>query len=134
MSGIRKLSKWRDASRNDSRSAGRPSRRRRGDQPLRVIPDPSNRLADGVLVEAQVRARLLGAPILRLDAVVVLSPARATATSDDVRSNSTELMDPRAAPALPPSRPGTTLADAISLVEQSADTLRLSSRSQRRPK
>ena len=132
MSVIRKLSKWRGASRTDSRSAGLPSPRSPEDRPIRVIPDPSNRLSDGVLVEAQVRARLLGAPILRLDAVVVLSPARAAAAADDEASNSTILMDPRAAPALPPPRPGTGLADAISLVEQSADTLRLSHRNRRR--
>jgi hypothetical protein len=131
MSVIRRLSKLRGVSGDDSRSAGLPSQRRRDDRPLRVIPDPTNRLADGILVEAQIRARLLGAPILRLDAIVLLSPARAAAATDDVWSDSTKLMDPRAAPALPPSRPGTTLADAISLVEQSADSLRLSSPNRR---
>ena len=136
---MRKLSNWAGGSRSGSRSAGLPSRRNLQYQPLRMIPDPSNRLADGILVEAQIRARLLGAPILRLDAVVVLSPARAATTNDtdksawpdSTRPDSTKLIDPPAAPALPRPRPGTRLADAITLVEQSAGTLRHSNRSRR---
>lgn len=43
--------------------------------------DPSRRLSEGGLVQASVRARLLGLPLLRLDATVVLMPAAVTAPS-----------------------------------------------------
>ena len=43
--------------------------------------DPSRRLSEGALVQASVRARLLGIPLLRLDATVVLMPAGITAPS-----------------------------------------------------
>ena len=41
--------------------------------------DPSRRLSEGALVQASVRARLLGIPLLRLDATVALMPAAITA-------------------------------------------------------
>ena len=40
-----------------------------------MVPDDDARLADGVLVEADVHARVLGLVLLRLDATVVLLPA-----------------------------------------------------------
>ena len=40
--------------------------------------DPSRRLSEGALVQASVRARLLGIPLLRLDATVALMPAAIT--------------------------------------------------------
>ena len=43
--------------------------------------DPNRRLSEGALVQASVRARLLGIPLLRLDATVVLMPAAITAPS-----------------------------------------------------
>jgi hypothetical protein len=43
--------------------------------------DPRRRLSEGALVQASVRARLLGIPLLRLDATVVLMPAAITAPS-----------------------------------------------------
>jgi hypothetical protein len=43
--------------------------------------DPSRRLSEGGIVQASVRARLLGLPLLRLDATVVLMPAAVTAPS-----------------------------------------------------
>ena len=42
--------------------------------------DPSRRLSEGGLIQASVRARLLGVPLLRLDATIALMPA-ATAPS-----------------------------------------------------
>jgi hypothetical protein len=41
--------------------------------------DPSRRLSEGALVQASVRARLLGVPLLRLDATIALVPAAITA-------------------------------------------------------
>lgn len=46
--------------------------------------DRSRRLSEGGLVQAAVRARLLGIPILRLDATVVLMPAAISAPSSAV--------------------------------------------------
>jgi hypothetical protein len=46
---------------------------------LTAAVDPSRRLSEGALVQASVRARLLGLPLLRLDATVVLMPAAITA-------------------------------------------------------
>ena len=43
--------------------------------------DPARRLSEGALVQASVRARLLGIPLLRLDATIVLMPAAITAPS-----------------------------------------------------
>jgi hypothetical protein len=42
---------------------------------------PNRHLSEGALVQASVRARLLGIPLLRLDATVVLMPAAITAPS-----------------------------------------------------
>ncbi|MFL5971473.1 MAG: hypothetical protein ACJ750_03730 [Gaiellaceae bacterium] len=46
--------------------------------------DPSRRLSEGALVQASVRARLLGIPLLRLDATVALMPAAITGPSSAV--------------------------------------------------
>jgi hypothetical protein len=46
---------------------------------LTVSTGDSGRLSEGALVQASVRARLLGIPLLRLDATVVLAPAAITA-------------------------------------------------------
>lgn len=45
--------------------------------------DP-RRLSEGALVQASVRARLLGIPLLRLDATVVLMPAAITGSFSGV--------------------------------------------------
>jgi hypothetical protein len=46
-----------------------------------AIPDRRRRLSDGVLVDASIRARLLGLRLLTIDAIVVLAPAEVTAPS-----------------------------------------------------
>jgi hypothetical protein len=48
---------------------------------LTAAVDHSRRLSEGALVQASVRARLLGIPLLRLDATVVLMPSAITASS-----------------------------------------------------
>ena len=48
---------------------------------LTAAVDSSRHLSEGALVQASVRARLLGIPLLRLDATVVLMPAAITAPS-----------------------------------------------------
>ena len=51
---------------------------------LTAAVDPSRHLSEGALVQASVRARLLGIPLLRLDATVVLMPAAITAPSSEL--------------------------------------------------
>jgi hypothetical protein len=51
---------------------------------LTAAVDPSRRLSEGALVQASVRARLLGLPLLRLDATVVLMPAAITTPSSAI--------------------------------------------------
>jgi hypothetical protein len=48
--------------------------------------DRKRRLAEGGLVQATVRARLLGIPLLRLDATVALVPAAYSVTSPALAS------------------------------------------------
>jgi hypothetical protein len=51
---------------------------------LTAAVDRTRRLSEGTLVQASVRARLLGIPLLRLDATVVLMPAAISASSSTV--------------------------------------------------
>jgi len=51
---------------------------------LTAAVDPSRRNSDGGLVQASVRARLLGIPLLRLDATIALMPAALTPSSSAV--------------------------------------------------
>jgi hypothetical protein len=48
---------------------------------LSATVDPRRRLSEGSLIQASLRARLLGIPLLRLDATMVLIPAAITAPS-----------------------------------------------------
>lgn len=48
---------------------------------LTAAVDRGRRLSEGSLVQASVRARLLGIPLLRLDATVVLAPATTSLSS-----------------------------------------------------
>jgi hypothetical protein len=45
-------------------------------QAARLAPDTGSHLSDGVVVQTRLVARLLGLPVLRVDAVVQLAPAR----------------------------------------------------------
>ena len=51
---------------------------------LTAAVDRSRRLSEGALVQASVRARLLGLPLLRIDATLVLMPAAISASSSTV--------------------------------------------------
>jgi hypothetical protein len=66
--------------------------------------DPTRRLSEGAVVQASIRARLLGIPILRLDTTVVLMPAAVRA--------------PSAAPAA-----GNGLAEAVRSINDGAEVL-----------
>ncbi len=51
---------------------------------LTAAVDPRRRLSEGALVQASVRARLLGIPLLRLEATIALMPAAITAPSSAI--------------------------------------------------
>ena len=71
---------------------------------LTAAVDPSRRLSEGALVQASVRARLLGIPLLRQDATVVLMPAAITAPSSALAA-------------------GNGLADAVRSINDGAEVL-----------
>jgi hypothetical protein len=71
---------------------------------LAAAVDPMRRLSEGALVQASVRARLLGIPLLRLDATLVLMPAAITTPSSPF-----------------PSRNG--LAEAVRSINDGAEVL-----------
>lgn len=120
----------RNVPRRASRNAKQGEPGSRTDPRVRVAPEPDNRLADGVLVEAQIRARLFGAPILRLDAEVVLTPARADRVGATAPASIEPNSPPRRSTPMPPRSgpPGSALAEAAALVEQTSQSLRQAQR------
>ena len=84
---------------------------------------PAERLSEGVVMQVDVTARLLGAPILQLDGDVVLAPARL----DGVGSGSPEPSTPALLPVTRPgsiTRMGSALGRAEWLYAQSVGVLR----------
>ena len=80
---------------------------------LTAAVDPSRRLSEGGLVQASVRARLFGIPLLRLEATVVLMPAAITARPSAVAV-------------------GNGLAEAVSSINDGAEVLAQVRRNNRR--
>ena len=71
---------------------------------LTAAVDRSRRLSEGALVQASVGARLLGIPLLRLDATVALMPAEYSASSSVIGS-------------------GNALAEAVHSLNEGAEVL-----------
>jgi hypothetical protein len=86
-----------------------------------VTPDRTRRLSEGALVQASVRARLLGLTLLRLDATVVLAPAEIS----DARSAALEPERPRSArsSAVLTDEGGRGLAEAVRSINEGAQLL-----------
>ena len=61
----REVRRW-----GDARVADRPR------PTAAVLPDSDGQLSDGVVIETRLKARLLGAPVLRVDGTVLVSPGR----------------------------------------------------------
>lgn len=100
---------------------GRPMRTRIGGPVLAATPDPDGRLAEGVRVEGRVLARLLGVRLLRLDAEVVLVPAR---LDEPLRPASPPRPAHPAAPPRPAQLGGPSgLAEARRLVAECQHTI-----------
>ena len=91
---------------------------------LMAIPDRRRRLSEGVLVDASIRARLLGIRLLTIDATVVLAPADVTAPSDAAH-------DPPRRPSVRPSgisrnrsaATGHGLAEAVRSINEGVELL-----------
>lgn len=77
-------------------------------------PDADGSLADGVVVETRLVARLLGVRLLRVDGVVLLSPGRVL--EPDVRPRGRPASDVAAQPGFDRVRPGERLALAQRLI------------------
>ena len=82
------------------------------------------RLSEGALVEASVRGRVLGIPLLKIDALIALVPANPTPV---VRRTSRALP---AGPTLtkgsgsrPLEAPGSALSEAIQSLDEAAELL-----------
>jgi hypothetical protein len=89
-----------------------------------AIPDRRRRLSEGVLVDASIRARLLGIRLLTIDAIVVLAPAEVTGPSvaaPDPRqrayARSSGMLRKRSAAA------GRGLAEAVQSINEGAELL-----------
>jgi hypothetical protein len=89
---------------------------------LDAAPDGTRRLAEGTLVEASVRARLLGIPLLKLDATIALVPAtwsgRAATRRPPGTSGRVARADRHRSPAT-----GKSLADAVRTINEASDLL-----------
>jgi hypothetical protein len=91
---------------------------------LRAVPDPRKRLSDGVLVDACIRARLLGIPLLKVEATIVLAPAGLTGPTSTPRDLPIRgsARSSRAAPTRP-GVPGQGLAEAVRRINEGAELL-----------
>ena len=87
---------------------------------LTVVPDPRKRLSDGVLVEACLRARLLGIPLLKVEATIALAPAGLTAPPSGRRSVPVQKSSRSPAPA---GTPGQGLIEARRTIDEGAELL-----------
>jgi hypothetical protein len=91
---------------------------------LTAAPHPSKRLSDGVLVEACVRARLMGIPLLKVEATIVLAPAGLTAPTSAPRDRPIRgfARSSRAAWTRSGAR-GQGLAEAVRRINEGAELL-----------
>jgi hypothetical protein len=83
---------------------------------LSAAPERGGRLSEGTLVEAKVRARLLGIPLLKVEATVVLVPAGIAGTSSATHA-------PPARTARSGVAAGNDLAEAVRSINEGAELL-----------
>jgi hypothetical protein len=89
-----------------------------------LAPDPNRRLSQGALVEARVHARVLGIPLLKVEALIALIPAGATANVPQAAEARTrEVAQPAASQTRRWETPGSGLAEAIRNLEEANDML-----------
>jgi hypothetical protein len=104
---MRRSSRWQSGRRSASRSTA-PAIRRAPTASLLARPDGGRQLADGLLVEASVVARLFRIRLLAIDARLIVTPAQVTADASPPRS--------------PVRATGTRLAAAERLLDEAAAT------------
>jgi hypothetical protein len=98
------------------------------------VPDGTSRLSDGVIVETRLTALLLGVRLLRVNGIILMSPARlvgpAPAVAPGAPSRNGAPVSSRVHAADASPRPkGAALAQAARLLQENEDRLRrLSSR------
>jgi len=124
--------RWRRRPRLGSRRRAESSLPVRNLSSVIAVPDSTGNLSDGVVVEADVSARLLGLKVLRLRADVVLMPARlrgpgvVPVSSRPVQAGGAVSAEgrPEGGVAWPSSANGTgDIAEAIRLLDESGKTL-----------
>ena len=87
-------------------------------------PDRRRRLSEGVLLEAKIRARLLGLRLLTIDATVVLSPADVAGPA--IAAHDPPPRAPVGSPRMPRSRsaaPRRGLAEAVQRIDEGRELL-----------
>lgn len=95
----------------------------------RVLPpelgfNRGTRLSQGTLVEGRIRARLLGIPLLKIDAVVALVPGTPSSVGPSPSpARSLEPMLSLGNGARRFEAPGSALAEAIQIIDEAADLL-----------
>ena len=92
---------------------------------LAATPDSRKRLSEGALVEASVRARLLGIPLLRLDATIVLVPAGLRSSSPAPHRAGAPARTPARTSGVPArsDAAGSGLAEAVRSLDEAAKVL-----------
>jgi pyridoxal biosynthesis lyase PdxS len=84
--------------------------------------DRRRSLSNGALVQASIRARLLGIPLLRLDATVVLVPA-------EIEAPSSPFHEPARTRSFDSGAAGRGLAEAVRRINEGAEVLAKARRS-----
>jgi hypothetical protein len=80
-----------------------------------------SRLSEGALVEARLRGRVLGIPLLKIDALVAIVPANSTPDPSTPRA---PLGEPTLSSRNRPRKletPGSALAEAVRSIDQAAE-------------
>jgi len=83
-----------------------------------LLPDRASQLGDGVVVETRLIARLMGMRLLRVDGIVLMSPARLVDPAPSAPSRER----PRHTGSVPPN--GHLLAQAAQLLQENDAHLR----------
>jgi hypothetical protein len=91
---------------------------------LRAVPDQRRRLADGILVEGTIRARVLGIRILTINTTLVLVPAAVRSPSSAPLQRSTYTSARSSSiPPRPSGAAGHRLARAVQSINEGAELL-----------
>lgn len=121
---------WRRARRSEWSRTARTDHWRRvstaGGAPAVLRPDTESDLADGVQIQTQLLGRVLGVRLLRVDGIVMVTPARLVSDSGQrpPRTGQRTRADAADPPHADPPHAGSGLAQAASLLSQSSAILR----------